>query len=279
MFFQDAVFDAMRSESPVLLGDFNCVIKPIDTEKYFAEKFDPVLADLIATFQYKDAFRILAPDTVEFTWARPNCARSRLDRLYLPEGCNVELLSLRHVPSLSDHASVRAELMLPFTPPACRKKGKSPYWKLNVSILSEEDFQQHLADLWDQLLEKEDDFPSAADWWDQGVKPAVRKMCIVYSSHRARWRRGTMDTLHGFLESSIRLEDWEEVGRVRGRMKAMLLEDSWGLVVRSRQGKKIEDEVFGALLRVRGRKEGALIRPGALGFSTTSFQEDPRVAS
>ena len=42
-----------------------------------------------------------------------------------------------------------------------------------------------------------------------------------------------MDTLHGFLESSIRLEDWEEVGRVRGRMKAMLLEDSWGLVVRS----------------------------------------------
>ena len=37
--------------------------------------------------------------------------------------------------------------------------------------------------------------------------------------------------------------------------------------------------VAGALLRVRGRKEGALIRPGTLGLSTSSLQEDPRVPS
>ena len=87
-FFGQDIFRLIRgvnnSVSPLLAGDFNCVLSPLDTERNFADKTCPALKDLVTGFNYCDAFRSLKPGTSEYTFHRKNSAASRLDRFYVP---------------------------------------------------------------------------------------------------------------------------------------------------------------------------------------------------
>ena len=88
-FFGEDIFRSVRSFSsnslPVLAGDFNSILSPKDTEQNFSSKTCPALKDLVANFDYFDGYRFLHPDGADFTFFRPNCAASRLDRFYLPQ--------------------------------------------------------------------------------------------------------------------------------------------------------------------------------------------------
>ena len=87
-FFGQDVFHLIRglgsSPYPILAGDFNCVLSAKDTERNFGDKKCPALQDLVSGFNLSDAFRVVKPDVSEFTFHRPNCAASRLDRFYIP---------------------------------------------------------------------------------------------------------------------------------------------------------------------------------------------------
>ena len=82
-FFGQDVFRLIRglnsTSSPILGGDFNCVLSPLDTEKNFCDKTCPALKDLVTGFNYSDAFRLLKPGVSEFTFHRKNSALLLLD--------------------------------------------------------------------------------------------------------------------------------------------------------------------------------------------------------
>ena len=40
-----------------MVGDFNCVISPLDCRKHYQQKSDMVLADLVKTLGYQDTYR------------------------------------------------------------------------------------------------------------------------------------------------------------------------------------------------------------------------------
>ena len=41
--------------TPIMVGDFNCVISPLDCRKHYQQKSDMVLADLVRTLGFQDA--------------------------------------------------------------------------------------------------------------------------------------------------------------------------------------------------------------------------------
>ena len=148
-FFGGDVFRQVRSLGntiPVLVGDFNSVISPLDCEDRFVDKKSPALLGLVNGFNYVDAFRYLHPREREYTFFRPSCTPSRLDRVYIHRGSGQDVLSVAHGPSIADHRYVVVVLDQRLHGVVGGDGGensggvRSLYWKLNNSILKSEDF-------------------------------------------------------------------------------------------------------------------------------------------
>ena len=95
---------------PVLAGDWNCLVAAQDTTANFREKYSKDLDNLLKAFKYSDAYRIIHPNTEEFTFHRASCSPSRLDRVYLPPNLAPHLLAVSHQPGMADHWGVHVKL-------------------------------------------------------------------------------------------------------------------------------------------------------------------------
>ena len=227
-------------------GDFNCVLKQIDVENGtgFAQKRCPQLADLVKGKNIDDAFRYLHPDAKEYTFFRPCAAPSRLDRFYLSSDLLHRVASVEHVASLSDHCGVLLEIFLQnVANPFVRRVRHNTYWKLNVSILKDEDFLQNFAELWDLLKMKQGTYLDIADWWNFEAKPSIKEFCITFSKERRAGRNDSKKCWLAYLKIVQVHKDWHEITRVKGILKDMLQEDTLGYVVRSRFQNNASEEV------------------------------------
>ena len=110
-FFGSDVFMAIRGVNdgklPIIGGDFNCILHDEDSPSNQVNKKCPALLDLVNVFNFCDAFRLLHPNVLEYTWFRPNYAPSRLDRFYVPQHLAHKVHVLSHHASLSDHSFVK----------------------------------------------------------------------------------------------------------------------------------------------------------------------------
>ena len=244
LFGQD-IFRLVSSSSslPVLAGDFNCILSAQDTEENFNAKKCPALSDLVSGFNFSDAFRILHPNVKEFTFHRPKSAASRLDRFYLPQFLVPHLRHVSHHASLVDHHYVVAEFEFPnlevLVPPPTSEK---LYWKLNTSILQDEDFLENFQDFYRKIQSEIVSYNDIADWWDLLAKPAIREFCMGVSKRLAFVRKNTRQFLFAYLSKVIRKGNWKEVARIRKKIKSMLEKESMGFVIRSRFQENLESE-------------------------------------
>ena len=239
-------FSLHSNSSWLFGGDFNCILKPNDVENGtgFSQKKCPQLADLVKGKNLHDAFRHLYPDTKEYTFFRANAAPSRLDRFYLSHALLARLRLVKHVASLSDHCGVILEIFLQnIEDHFVRKTPHNTYWKLNVSILKDEDFIDNFANLWSWLRLKQGSYPDIADWWNFEVKPTVKNFCIDFSKERNARRKDTKKFWLAYLKVVLTEKNWLEVTRVKGMLKDMLQEDALGYVVRSRFQNTAAEEV------------------------------------
>ena len=87
---------------PIIGGDWNCVVNVKDIEGGdYSKKKSKELSELIRDFNMADAFRFLFPDKREYTWARKDKFKSRLDRFYIPQdlvACLVDISHLHNLP-------------------------------------------------------------------------------------------------------------------------------------------------------------------------------------
>ena len=70
----------------------------------YSKKKSQDLQDLIRDFNMTDCYRYLFPDGREYTWARKDKHKSRLDSFYIPQVPSLQ--SLSHHPFMSDHRYV-----------------------------------------------------------------------------------------------------------------------------------------------------------------------------
>jgi exonuclease III len=244
-FFGQDIFNLVRGSSsfPLIAGDFNCVLSAQDTERNFSDKKCPALTDLVRGFNYADAFRIVKPNAVEFTFHRPKCAASRLDRFYVPQYLLPHVQDVHHHASLSDHHYGILELELAslesVSPPP---RSKQLYWKLNTNTLQDEDFMENFTDLYNKVKSEMASYEDIAAWWDCVAKPAFKHFCMDVSERLSYIRKNTKMYLFSYLGLVIRKGNWKEVARVRKEIKTMLEKESMGFVVRSRYKESIESE-------------------------------------
>ena len=237
-----APYLASASSLPIMVGDFNCVTDPVDTEAYFRNKTCPPLADLVAAFGYVDAYPSMH-GLPAFTFRRRGMAGSRLDRAYLPGPLAAGLVAVDHVASLSDHSALvvrlRGGLGVPSPPPPPQR---ASYWKLNVSLLHEPDFLPGFREMWDGLRAARQPGAPPAAWWEETAKPACRDYCIRFSRQVAHRRRETTFILQAGLQLVLDDGDWPAVAILRARLAEEDRHRLRGRRVRSRQHTLAEEE-------------------------------------
>ena len=245
-FFGQDIFRLIRGfdkSVPFLGGDFNCILSPSDTEQNFKDKKCPALKELVENFEYSDAYSHLNPMGSDFSFCRPKCAASCLDRFYTPTSLLNCVKSVTYHASLSDHKYCVMLIELPSIvknsdPPA----SKSPYWKLNTSNLKDEDFLENFSKMYSKLQTKIQEYNDIACWWDMCAKPAIKNFCIGVSSLLSNVRKDTKRYLFSYLNVVLKQKDWKEVARVRQEIKDILMYEAMGYVIRSRFKENSETE-------------------------------------
>ena len=251
-------FSTNNTSNWIVGGDFNCILKPIDVENGtgFNQKKCPQLVDLVNIKSLRDVFRHLHPNRKEYTFFRTSCAPSRLDRFYLSQELLQRVNSVQHVASLSDHCGVLLEMSFQSFNQYGKRSSHETYWKLNVRILEDEDFDENFISLWSELKLKQTRFSDIADWWDMEVKPAIREFCFQFSKQRNARRNDTKAFWFAYLKVVLKDKNWGEVARVKTILKDMLQEDAFGYVVRSRFKNNVSEEaasLFHANREVKNR--------------------------
>ena len=185
VFFGQDIFEALHLDCQsrwVVGGDHNSVLKIIDVDGGvgFSHKRCPALEDLVKAAKFVDTFREKFPNKEEFTFFRAGCAPSRLDRFYISAEFMSEVHSVSHVASLSDHCGVKLSMMMHVDRVALPTSRRRTYWKLNSSILGDQEFLPSFISLWKNILSYRQNFPDIAEWWDKMAKPQIKDFLLVF---------------------------------------------------------------------------------------------------
>ena len=206
----------VRDVPPILAGDHNCIDHNRDATNNQQQKMCLAFKDLQRGFGYQDTFRQLYPNKVEYTFHRANTA-SRLDRIYVGQLFIPFIRNVFHFPvSFSDHCGVHVELEIPnFEKPVPPPRHRSPYWKLNNSILSDSDFMSNFNDVWEIASVTKGDHPNVLSWWELDAKPQFRTFCQKYSVTLSRERRDTKQFLHFCLTKYLNEGNFEKALKIK----------------------------------------------------------------
>jgi len=189
--FLERVSDRVDPSVPTIVcGDFNTVFDrgldrsgsdPLDSSR----DSSAVLSCFFDDSCVFDAWRSLHPDVRAFTWMRPNGAfASRIDLIGLPVAWSASLVSCDIIPCpFSDHCAV----LLSTKVPDVLERGPG-LWKLNCSVLSEDEYVDMVSSFWSHWRSRRESFPSVADWWERG-KSRLKGLTITYCKERASRRR------------------------------------------------------------------------------------------
>ena len=192
--FPEDLPDRIDPSVPTLVvGDFNTVFDrvkdrrgsdPLDSSRESS-------ACLVAFFDaccIIDIWRYLYPDSAEFTWTRwDGSIASRIDLCGVPYVWVSSVSSCGVVPCpFSDHCA----LLLSLSGPDAVPPGPG-LWKLNTSILYEEEYCDLISAAWRNWRASIPRFPSLAKWWEEGkslIKGLTRKYCCERSKTRSSCR-------------------------------------------------------------------------------------------
>ena len=262
---------------PVLAGDWNCLLNAEDTTANFRDKFSKDLDNLVKAFKYRDSYRVLHPQTVEFTFYRASCSPARLDRVYLPPQLLTSLQSVSHHPEVADHWSVHVELQLGVARLQPPPRNPRTYWKLNNTILQHESFLPQLRTLFRQLEEEQATFPDLADWWDEYAKPGCISFCKSFSATLGRQRKSYKRFLYALLRQATASQNWILVTQTKEKLKTIIRFELDGLLVRSRQGQNSEEELASIYHQNKVKKTNVIKLKVPGGGGTQVETEDPQV--
>ncbi|KAL7852889.1 hypothetical protein SRHO_G00186740 [Serrasalmus rhombeus] len=154
----------------VVAGDFNINLEGRDdaSVKHFKK--------LVAGFSLIDGFKVCNPGNPGHTWHNSRGASSRIDYILVAPPITVRTASLS--PRwYSDHMMVETTVSID-----APSFGRG-YWKLNVGILEEIEYQSLFRDHFAAWLGCKSDFASPAAWWEH-IKERIRALTIHYCSQR-----------------------------------------------------------------------------------------------
>ena len=208
--FFNQITDAVDPSNPtVLCGDFNSVFdRSLDrrgsSANDNARESTLALTRLFDSCCVVDVWRYLHPHSISFSWTRWNGdLASRIDLIGCPFSWVPSVSSCDIIPCpFSDHCGVLFCISVPSViPPG------PGLWKLNISILQDEEFVHLISDFWRSWRLKQNSFTYLSDWWDLG-KSKIKELSINYCANRAKMRqsqRAFLTRLADHLKSQVDL--------------------------------------------------------------------------
>lgn len=242
-FFKEEIIYLLRKNPSSLVfgGDFNCVLNRKDQIPNF--NYSAELQHLIKDLKLKDAWEVLHPTAVDFTYVT-GTSKSRIDRVYVSVNFEHSILKVESIPVyFSDHSSVLACVNLP-TQPTRRFKNQ---WTLNISRLSKQDMEEEILAAWELCLRSIERHSTVLDWWTTRAKPKLRKVCMQFSARRHRELKHTVEYYYTVLrelyerasESSPRIED---IRKIKAKLLSLKKKQMEGLKIKSKDKSVSENE-------------------------------------
>ena len=230
-FFQDLfelVDDGFEAEN-IFGGDWNCVKNAIIDRKNCTGTNDIGQIDLeylSQALELEDAWRRRYPDTLEYTWSRPDGKMSRLDYWLTSKSLSPQISAIFHkVAPLTDHRAINIVIKTSEI-----KRGRGLY-KMNVSHLLNDNFKQEISELWGKWQQNKNRFPDKGTWWDTG-KNHIKSYCISFAREFNIEKRQDLDCIEEKLDKCKKADaDYE---RLKKEYENMLDAKADGARVRSR---------------------------------------------
>ncbi len=183
----------------IIGGDVNCVELPCDRASGITDKSTSSLKDLKRELSVTDAWRQMHPGKKEFTYVDPSYRNlnSRIDILCVCkelETC-VEICEHRLAPC-PDHKAIIMTLR-------CndKKRGKG-YWKLNVSILKEDEYKECVRSIiLDTIAGNSDIYNVDKGMIWELVKIRVKEFSVLYSCERSKRKANNIRKIEAKLNN------------------------------------------------------------------------------
>lgn len=203
---RDQFFDDLHplidpSMPTVLAGDFNTVFDrsldrlgsvPADSSR----ESSSTLRSLFDASCVIDVWRYLHPSSSGFTWTRwDGSLASRIDLIGVPYVWVSSVSSCDILPCpFSDHCAVLLSVSVPDTVPP-----GPGLWKLNTSVLNDDEYVELISDFWLSWCASIHRFPSLAKWWEDG-KSRIKGLTIRYCCSRSATQSRNRDLLVRLIE-------------------------------------------------------------------------------
>ena len=169
----DTLFSFTDKHNIILIGDFNVTLENRDTvgisKDYQAGRIQ--LANIVSTLDLIDGYRKIYPDKFDHTHKHRSIRRlTRIDRIYLP--ANIKINNLEHLEqtlTFTDHKGLLVYL-------GDREiKRNSPHWKLNDSLLENQQFLQIIRNTIKNTVENTDaDINTRLDTLREAIKQIAK---------------------------------------------------------------------------------------------------------
>jgi len=150
------------SSNVVFGGDFNCVLNQADSTGLF--NYSKALDVLVRSFDLRYMWRA-DPLRTLFMHYSP-MGESRIDWIYTTKDSDKKISVETVAAASTDHLSVviRFSVDVPIV-----RRGKG-FWKMNISILSEEAFKERLRQKWEVWRQHRRFYPDWPMWWGRYTK-------------------------------------------------------------------------------------------------------------
>lgn len=148
---------------------------------------------MVTSFKFKDIYAGNRCQP-EFTYYKNDYA-ARLDRIYLNKLFNCIQEIKTQPASFSDHLYVSVTLQI-----SSQIKIGRPRWKLNTSLLQNTSIKQNFLVLWTRLQHRKMFYTTISAWWNDLVKPEVKKYFAAKGKEANKLKYGLLE----YLEFKLR---------------------------------------------------------------------------
>ena len=235
-------------DNGVIGGDWNNITTADDCTKHPEAKLSPCLKRVIKTFSWRDSFRHIYPNLKHFShyYDRNGEGATRIDRSYY-YGSLIPIDAKYECVSFSDHFSYIVKLQLPDPLSTIISPKSRPTFKIKPEVAKDRAFQARLAfnmNEWEQV--RSFGVPILT-WWENLVKPGIRKLALERGKELSRERRsllnllmmrlsflgkkihsGESSLLPALRETQFRIDDWfeAEIEKIKYQTKVDDIQDS-----------------------------------------------------
>ena len=194
---------ARHIDKMILGGDFNCVFELTDRKSKIVhtDKSTNILLETLDNFYLNDTWKKIHNSKCGFTWCdSSNTPASRIDYIFVSQMILAKIQKIRvqqvpgthsHGTRLTDHRAIKLLINI-------NENQRGPnYWKLNTSLLEDENYKATIKDLihrYNTKLEYEKLDVDLHTLWEQ-LKQEIRTISISYSKSLSKSFKQTINEL------------------------------------------------------------------------------------